>query len=199
MVYSYFSATIYCFNFYFLLVRITKVITKVGDNGKTNLGDGSFVSKSSYRVCAFGSIDNLNSFIGWVSVISNSTLQNKLKNIQQDLFNIGGELSIPDENLNLIKINRLAWLESEINVINKKLPPLKEFILPNGSELCTRIHIARTQCRNAERDLVKLSEKEEIPSLHNKYLNRLSDYFFVLAREVQLESNDNEIHWDHKK
>ena len=199
MVYSYFSATIYCFNFYFLLVRITKVTTKVGDNGKTNLGDGSFVSKSSYRVCAFGSIDNLNSFIGWVSVISSSTLQNKLKNIQQDLFNIGGELSIPDENLNLIKINRLAWLESEINVINKKLPPLREFILPNGSELCTRIHIARTQCRNAERDLVKLSEKEEIPSLHNKYLNRLSDYFFVLAREAQLESNNNEIHWDHKR
>lgn len=199
MVYSYFSATIYCFNFYFLLVRITKVTTKIGDNGKTNLGDGSFVSKSSYRVCAFGSIDNLNSFIGWVSVISSSTLQNKLKNIQQDLFNIGGELSIPDENLNLIKINRLAWLESEINVINKKLPPLKEFILPNGSELCTRIHIARTQCRNAERDLVKLSEKEEIPSLHNKYLNRLSDYFFVLAREAQLESNNNEIHWDHKR
>ena len=180
-------------------MRITKVTTKVGDNGKTNLGDGSFVSKSSYRVCAFGSIDNLNSFIGWVSVISSSTLQNKLKNIQQDLFNIGGELSIPDENLNLIKINRLAWLESEINVINKKLPPLKEFILPNGSELCTRIHIARTQCRNAERDLVKLSEKEEIPSLHNKYLNRLSDYFFVLAREAQLESNINEIHWDHKR
>ena len=199
MVYSYFSAIIYCFNFYFLLVRITKVTTKVGDNGKTNLGDGSFVSKSSYRVCAFGSIDNLNSFIGWVSVISSSTLQNKLKNIQQDLFNIGGELSIPDENLNLIKINRLAWLESEINVINKKLPPLKEFILPNGSELCTRIHIARTQCRNAERDLVKLSEKEEIPSLHNKYLNRLSDYFFVLAREAQLESNNSEIHWDHKR
>ena len=180
-------------------MRITKVTTKVGDNGKTNLGDGSLVSKSSYRVCAFGSIDNLNSFIGWVSVISSSTLQNKLKNIQQDLFNIGGELSIPNENLNLIKINRLAWLESEINVINKKLPPLKEFILPNGSELCTRIHIARTQCRNAERDLVKLSEKEEIPSLHNKYLNRLSDYFFVLAREAQLESNNNEIHWDHKR
>ena len=199
MVYSYFSAAIYCFNFYFLLVRITKVTTKVGDNGKTNLGDGSFVSKSSYRVCAFGSIDNLNSFIGWVSVISSSTLQNKLKSIQQDLFNIGGELSIPDENLNLIKINRLAWLESEINVINKKLPPLKEFILPNGSELCTRIHIARTECRNAERDLVKLSEREEVPPLHNKYLNRLSDYFFVLAREVQLESNDNEIHWDHKR
>ena len=199
MVYSYFSAAIYCFNFYFLLVRITKVTTKVGDNGKTNLGDGSFVSKSSYRVCAFGSIDNLNSFIGWVSVISSSTLQNKLKNIQQDLFNIGGELSIPNENLNLIKINRLAWLESEINVINKKLPPLKEFILPNGSELCTRIHIARTECRNAERDLVKLSEREEVPLLHNKYLNRLSDYFFVLAREAQLESNNNEIHWDHKR
>ena len=114
-------------------MRITKVTTKVGDNGKTNLGDGSLVSKSSHRVSAFGSIDNLNSFIGWVSVISSSTLQNKLKNIQQDLFNIGGELSLPDENLNLIKINRLAWLESEINVINKKLPPLKEFILPNLS------------------------------------------------------------------
>ena len=173
MVYPYFSATIYCLNIYFLLVRITKVTTKIGDNGKTNLGDGSFVSKSSHRVCAFGSIDNLNSFIGWASVVSSSTLQNKLKKIQQDLFNIGGELSLPNESLNLIKVNRLEWLESEINHINKKLPPLREFILPNGNELCTRIHIARTECRNAERDLVKLSESEKVPPLHNKYLNRL--------------------------
>ena len=199
MVYPYSSATIYCLNIYFLLVRITKVTTKIGDNGKTNLGDGSFVSKSSHRVCAFGSIDSLNSFIGWASVVSSSTLQNKLKKIQQDLFNIGGELSLPNESLNLIKVNRLEWLESEINHINKKLPPLKEFILPNGNELCTRIHIARTECRNAERDLVKLSESEKVPPLHNKYLNRLSDYFFVLARAVHLDSNDNEIIWDHKK
>ena len=96
-------------------------------------------------------------------------------------------------------MNRLEWLESEINHINKKLPPLKEFILPSGSELCTRIHIARTECRNAERDLVRLSENEEIPSLHNKYLNRLSDYLFVLARKVQMKSNEKEIHWDHKR
>ena len=199
MVYSYSSAIIYCSNFYFLLVRITKVTTKIGDKGQTNLGDGSFVSKSSYRVCAFGSIDNLNSFLGWVSVISSSSLKSKLKKIQQDLFNIGGELSLPNKNLNLIKMNRLEWLESEINLINKKLPPLKEFILPSGSELSTRIHIARTECRNAERDLVRLSENEEIPSLHNKYLNRLSDYLFVLARKVQMKSNEKEIHWDHKR
>ncbi len=199
MVGSYSSAIVHNYNFYILLVRITKVTTKIGDNGKTNLGDGSFVSKSSQRVCAFGSIDNLNSFVGWVSVLAKSNLQKDLMKIQQDLFNIGGELSIPDKNLNLFKLNRLQWLESQINEMNKKLPPLQEFILPNGTELCTRIHIARTECRNAERDLVKLSEKEEIPHLHKKYMNRLSDYFFVLARSVHLETNNDEIHWEHKK
>ena len=180
-------------------MRITKVTTKTGDKGQTSLGDGRIVSKSNERICAFGSIDNLNSFLGWVLVVSDLKIQKDLIKIQQDLFNIGGELSLPNKSLNLIKLNRLKWLESKINRINKKLPPLKEFILPNGTELCTRIHIVRTQCRNTERDLVRLSEREKIPVLYIKYLNRLSDYFFVLARKVQIEKNIEEIHWEHKK
>ena len=179
-------------------MRITKVTTKTGDKGKTSLGDGSLVSKSHERICAFGSIDNLNSYIGWASVIVTPELLKDLMKIQQDLFNLGGELSLPLDTLNLLKIDRLKWLENEIQKINLNLPELKEFILPRGNELCTRIHILRTECRNAERDLVKLDEIENGPSLHIKYLNRLSDYFFVLARKIQFETNNNEIHWDHK-
>ncbi len=180
-------------------MRITKVTTKAGDKGKTNLGDGSLVSKSNERICSFGSIDNLNSYIGWASVIATQDLLKDLMEIQQDLFNLGGELSLPLETINLLKIDRLKWLETEIQKININLPELKEFILPRGNELCTRIHIIRTECRNAERDLVKLYEIESGPILHIKYLNRLSDYFFVLARKIQFEVNNNEIHWDHKK
>ena len=180
-------------------MRITKVTTKTGDKGKTSLGDGRLVSKSNERICAFGSIDNLNSYIGWVSVIATPELLKDLMKIQQDLFNLGGELSVPLDALNLLKIDRLNWLEAEIEKINSNLPELKEFILPIGNELCTRVHILRTECRNAERDLVKLDEKENGISLHIKYLNRLSDYFFVLARKIQYETNNDEIHWDHKK
>ena len=180
-------------------MRITKVTTKTGDKGQTSLGDGSIVSKSNSRICAFGSIDSLNSYIGWVMVVAFPELSRNLISIQQDLFNLGGELSLPQKTLNLLKSTRLNWLESEIEKMNKTLPELKEFILPNGNELCTRIHILRTECRNAERDLVMLKEKENVPSLHIKYLNRLSDYLFVLARKIQLEAKDAEIFWKHEK
>ncbi len=180
-------------------MRITKVTTKIGDNGKTSLGNGKLVSKSSERICAFGSIDNLNSYIGWASVIANPVTSEDLMKIQQDLFNLGGELSMPQNSLNLLKAERLNWLESNIKKINLQLPELKEFILPRGNELCTRIHILRTECRNTERDLVKLMELESGSSLHIKYINRLSDYFFVLARKIQLETCNDEIYWDHEK
>ena len=199
MVHTCLSSIIFSCNLDFLLMRITKVTTKAGDKGKTNLGDGSLVSKSNERICSIGSIDNLNSYIGWASVIATQDLLKDLMEIQQDLFNLGGELSLPLETMSLLKIDRLKWLETEIQKINSNLPELKEFIIPRGSELCTRIHIIRTECRNAERDLVKLYEIESGPILHIKYLNRLSDYFFVLARKIQFEVNNNEIHWDHKK
>ena len=180
-------------------MRITKVTTKAGDKGSTSLGDGSFVSKSNARISAFGSIDALNSYLGWTSVIASSTIREDFVLIQQDLFNMGGELSLPTEDLNLLKDDRLHWLEREIDKINETLPVLKEFILPRGNELCTRIHICRTECRNTERDLVKLNEVEKTSPLHLKYINRLSDYFFVLARSVNLDSKKDEIHWDHEK
>ena len=180
-------------------MRITKVTTKTGDKGTTSLGDGSFVSKSNVRISAFGSIDTLNSYLGWTSVIASSNIRKNLMLIQQDLFNMGGELSLPKKDLDLLKNDRLLWLEKEIDDINKTLPLLKEFILPRGNELCTRIHISRTECRNTERDLVKLNEVENIAPLHLKYINRLSDYFFVLARSVNLDSKKDEIHWAHEK
>ena len=93
----------------------------------------------------------------------------------------------------------MEWLESEIDNLNEELPPLKEFILPGGSELSARIHISRTETRNTERELVLLNESEKIPELHIQYLNRLSDYFFVLARSISITEKHEEIQWNHQK
>ena len=151
------------------------------------------------RVNTLGSIDHLNSILGWVVCTAKSITKTNLEAIQQDLFNLGGEISMPDTELNLLKEERIFWLESEINKLNSELPPLEEFILPGGSELTARIHIARSECRNTERDLVTLFETENAKSTHLQYLNRLSDYLFVLARKLMMSVNEPEIQWNHKK
>ncbi|MFL2983404.1 MAG: cob(I)yrinic acid a,c-diamide adenosyltransferase [Candidatus Neomarinimicrobiota bacterium] len=180
-------------------MRITKVTTKTGDAGETGLGNGSRVSKNSLRVHTMGSIDELNSFIGWARVEANKIVDKLLDSIQQDLFNMGGELSIPDMEMNLLTDSRLQWLDDQTDDYNKKMPPLDEFILPGGNELSSRLHILRTKCREAERKLIGLSEEEFIPDLHKKYLNRLSDLFFVLARYVKSNQEIEEISWNYKK
>jgi cob(I)alamin adenosyltransferase len=179
------------------LMRVSKVITKSGDGGQTGLGDGRRVSKTDIRIQAIGSMDYLNSLLGWAMVVARSPVKNDLERIQQDLFDLGGELAMPGIELQLLSAERLNWLEHETEKLNESLPPLKEFILPGGTELSARIHIVRTACRNTERDIVALAETKEDSDLHKIFLNRLSDYLFVLARKVQMDEGTNEIKWDH--
>tara|TARA_X000000368_G_C23038594_1_gene715768 strand:- start:513 stop:1052 length:540 start_codon:yes stop_codon:yes gene_type:complete len=176
-------------------VRITKVTTKTGDKGKTALADGSRVNKDSLRVHCLGSIDELNSFIGFAAVLLPVKPKIDLKSIQNDLLNIGAEISIPNSDRNFLDQDRINYLEKEIQLINKELPPLKEFILPGGDDLCSRVHIARSICRRSERDLVMLNNEEQISPEILQYINRLSDYLFVLARLISRSSDGKEIQW----
>tara|TARA_B100000959_G_scaffold119797_1_gene125877 strand:- start:1554 stop:2096 length:543 start_codon:yes stop_codon:yes gene_type:complete len=180
-------------------MRITKVTTKTGDSGETGLGNGERVSKNNIRVHAMGSIDKLNSIIGWTRTLANANIDKTLGLIQQDLFNIGGELAIPEVEMNLLEESRLEWLDMLTDQYNEKLPPLDEFILPGGNEFSSRLHISRAECRETERTLIGLSEQEYVSDLHKKYLNRLSDLFFVIARIVMSDQKIEEISWDYNK
>ena len=126
-------------------MRITKVTTKTGDAGETGLGNGERVSKNSPRVHAMGSIDKLNSIIGWARTLTAEDTFDILGLVQQDLFNIGGEIAIPDVEMNLLDESRVVWLDSLTDQYNEQLSPLNEFILPGGTELSSRLHISRTR------------------------------------------------------
>ncbi len=193
------DALIYCCNVLVFYMRITKVTTKTGDTGETGLGNGERVSKNSPRVHTMGSIDKLNSIIGWARTLTSKDTFDILGLVQQDLFNMGGEIAIPDVEMNLLDESRVGWLDSLTDHYNEQLPPLNEFILPGGNELSSRLHISRTECREAERNLIALSEDEFVSSTHKKYLNRLSDFFFVLARAVSSNANIEEISWEYEK
>ncbi|MED5256942.1 MAG: cob(I)yrinic acid a,c-diamide adenosyltransferase [Candidatus Neomarinimicrobiota bacterium] len=177
-------------------MRITKVTTKTGDKGKTALGDGSRVNKDSLRIHCLGSIDELNSSIGLASVMLPVKPIIDLKSVQNDLLNIGAEISMPGSKKKFLNKDRILFLEKEIESINKDLPPLEEFILPGGNDLCSRVHMARSICRRAERDLVSLNSKEQISPEVLKYINRLSDYLFVVARLLIQISDSDEIQWN---
>ena len=194
------NATFYHSQLVILWMRITKVTTKTGDAGKTGLGTGQRVRKDHPRIMFLGELDHLNSIIGWViSACGNKELAKPLKNIQQDIFNIGADMSLPERDANLLKKERLTNLETQIESIANKLPPLKEFILPGGSELVSRIHIARTSCRNTERAMISIFDNEGIDELHGKYINRLSDYLFSLARLVKYNEGVKDEHWTLEK
>ena len=165
-------------------MRITKVTTKTGDKGTTRLGTNELVSKSSLEIHVLGDLDELSSVLGLVKVAcSTEELQTRIENIQNDLFNLGGEVSLGNSGDELLKVERIEFLEKEIESINEKLPPLKEFLLPGENELSSKIHHARSVCRRAERSLVALMEKKSYRHIWIQYLNRLSDYLFVLARQ----------------
>ena len=200
MVDTYTNTAIYNCKLVVFRMRITKVTTKTGDAGKTSLGTGERVRKDHPRVNALGDLDYLNSVIGWtVSPFSDSQIGRELKKIQQDIFNISGDISLPDSESVLLKKERIKDIEDHIDIITNKLPPLKEFILPGGSELISRLHIARTSCRNAERSLISMYGNENLNQLHAKYMNRLSDYLFLLARLVKHNEGVKEEHWDLEK
>ncbi len=167
-------------------MRITRVYTRTGDKGTTGLVDGSRVSKADIRVDAYGDVDELNSLLGLVRVnLADQELDGVLAIIQNDLFTLGADLASPIS-INVPRVQQLAidTLENWADLYLENLPALKEFILPGGCESGALMHIARTVSRRAERRVVALGEIQEINPLIIAYLNRLSDLFFVLAREI---------------
>lgn len=178
-------------------MRISKVTTKSGDKGKTSLGNGERVSKSHPFIILLGDIDELNSQLGnAITVCKAETIVSDLQLIQQDLFNLGGEISVQSSDTMLIGEGRIEFLEERIDEYNQNLKPLKEFILPGGDEFCSRIHLARSVCRRAERSCVEIMDTLKENNIWLPYLNRLSDYLFVLARYISSEQGAEEILWD---
>ena len=161
--------------------RLSKIVTKTGDDGSTGLASGQRVSKADDIIEAIGSIDELNSSIGMVrSVCVNPELDGELTQLQHNLFNCGGDLCL--EGSVLISQQQITDMEQAIEKTNQKLAPLKNFILPGGSEITSRLHMARSFCRRAERVLVKASQQHEFNPLLKVFINRLSDWLFVVAR-----------------
>jgi cob(I)alamin adenosyltransferase len=160
-------------------VRLTRIYTRGGDAGETSLGDGSRVSKREPRVAALGDVDELNSFVGWALVAAPEAA--RLQRIQNELFDLGADLSVPGSVEGRLRIEQTAVdrLEREIDEVNAALEPLTSFVLPGGSELAARLYIARAVCRRAERSVLAV---EDVSPLVAVYLNRLSDLLFVLAR-----------------
>ena len=178
--------------------RLTKIATRTGDAGETGLGDGSRVSKASARIHALGDIDELNSALGVLLAEElPAALRDALQQVQQDLFDLGGEVSIPGHAL--LKPAQVGQLDALLETHNSGLPPLKEFILPGGSRAAAAAHLARTVCRRAERSLVALGRKEKVGDAARRYLNRLSDLLFVLGRVLNRAAGRDDVQWRHRK
>jgi cob(I)alamin adenosyltransferase len=177
-----------------------KIYTKTGDKGQTSLIGGSRVPKHHVRIEAYGTVDELNSWVGLVSSFkTEAEVDVLLHEVQNQLFNIGSLLaSTPDSKMNLPKVSESAIeaLEKEIDRMELNLQPLKNFILPGGSTEIAQIHVCRCVCRRAERLVVALSESEVVDELAIKFLNRLSDYLFILGRYHAAKNKVDEILWN---
>ena len=178
--------------------RLSKIATRTGDAGMTGLGDGSRVEKDHLRVCAMGDVDELNSEIGVLMTEEMpADLQNAFRElflrVQHDLFDLGGELCIP--NYTLLKPEQVAQLDIWLDQYNKTLPPLTEFILPGGTRAAAQAHVCRTVCRRAERSIVRVGWVEPLHEAPRQYVNRLSDLLFVLARVLNRVSGGQDVLW----
>ena len=184
------------------MVTLNKIYTKTGDEGHTSLGNGKRTEKYALRVTAYGSVDELNSNVGLAAQYTNATLSKELKKIQNDLFDLGADLCKPisseinDKPVSELRIleAQVTRLEKEIDTMNSNLKPLKSFVLPGGCLSASHLHLCRTVCRRAERYTVELSSKEIINTETLKYLNRLSDWFFVAAR-CENENGETDTLW----
>ncbi|HKQ30478.1 MAG TPA: cob(I)yrinic acid a,c-diamide adenosyltransferase [Burkholderiales bacterium] len=174
--------------------RLSKIYTRTGDDGSTGLGDGTRVAKDSARVEAYGTVDELNSVLGVLLAHGvPPDIVAHLADVQNELFDLGGELCIPDRRtMTQTPIDRL---EKQLDRLNEQLSPLKEFILPGGSATAAYCHIARTVCRRAERRVIALARTKNVNPLAIAYLNRLSDYLFVLARHLNKSAGHADILW----
>jgi cob(I)alamin adenosyltransferase len=175
--------------------RLSKIYTRTGDAGTTGLGDGTRVAKDSLRVAAMGDVDELNSIIGILQTDAlDPSIHGVLQAIQHDLFDLGGELCMP--NYAMIKAERVTALENTLDAWNESLTPLKEFILPGGSRAAAYCHLARTVCRRAERTMTTLNTQEKITDISLQYINRLSDLLFVLCRILNKNAGVPDVLWN---
>jgi len=178
--------------------RLSKIYTRTGDDGTTGLGDGTRVAKDSARVTAYGTVDEANSAIGvLLAAALPDEIRDQLISIQHQLFDLGGELCIPGHAaIDDVDVERLEqWLDAH----NADLPPLKDFILPGGGEAAARCHLARTIVRRAERETVTLARHDAVRPQAIRYLNRLSDLLFVLARVLARAEGQGEVLWNHER
>ncbi len=174
--------------------RLSQIATRTGDNGTTGLGNNQRVSKNSLRVHAMGDVDELNSHIGVLLCEDMAPdVRELLVEIQHQLFNLGGELSIPG--FELLKTEAVAELDAALERYNAQLPKLQEFILPAGNRAAAQAHVCRTVARRAEREVVALGNEEALNDTPRQYLNRLSDLMFVLARVLNRMNGGDDVYW----
>lgn len=178
--------------------RLTKIATRTGDGGETGLGDGRRVAKDSARIQALGDVDELNCALGLLLAEElPQQMRSALSLVQQDLFDLGGELSIPGHAM--LAADKIAELDRLLDEWNAGLPPLKEFILPGGSRAAAAAHLARTVCRRAERSVVALGRSEKVTAQARQYLNRLSDLLFVAGRALNRHAGRDDVQWRHER
>ena len=180
------------------MILIDRVVTRGGDKGQTSLGDGTRVPKDALRVDAYGTVDEANAIIGVLraTVTDDATTHTFLGRIQNDLFDVGADLCVPGESGDRLRLTDApsAALEAEIAALNTTLAPLKSFVLPGGSLAAAHAHVARTVTRRAERLVVSLAAAETVNPAVIRYLNRLSDYLFVLARHLNAQAG-GDVEW----
>jgi len=174
--------------------RLSTIVTRTGDDGTTGLGDGTRTAKQSLRIAAMGDIDELNSHLGLlIAQDLPPQVREDLVDIQHDLFDLGGELSLPGRTL--LAARAVARLDERLAHYNAALPRLAEFILPGGCASAAQAHVCRTVCRRAERSLVALAAGEPVSEAARQYCNRLSDLLFVLARTLNRAAGGGEPQW----
>lgn len=191
-----------------MAIRITRVYTRTGDNGTTALVGGARVEKDSIRIESYGTIDELNAIVGLARVYNEEKLDESsahqkldsiLRQIQQQLFDLGSELATPSDitydGMHRVSNDEVLAIEAQIDECQQDLEPLKSFILPGGGKIGAQLHQCRTVCRRAEREILRLSRQESVNASLLKYVNRLSDLFFVLARWVAKNTGEKEYLW----
>ena len=169
------------------MVQLTRIYTRSGDKGRTSLGDGTRRKKSDVRFETIGNVDEVNAYCGLIAVDLPIQLQKLIMRIQNDLFDLGADLAVPQGDALRMGSAQVEFLEEQIDIFNDVLSPLNSFVLPGGTKASALMHVARTVVRRAERSMVLLNEYGLVNSNALKYLNRLSDLFFVLSRHL----NDN--------
>lgn len=178
--------------------RLSKIVTRTGDSGTTGLATGDRVSKASLRIHAIGEVDELNCQLGVLLTLTlPDAVRATLARVQNELFNLGGELAMPPEVL--MGEADISRLESDVTALNETLPPLKEFVLPGGNPAAAVAHLARAVARRLERALWTLHDSEPLSPLSLRYANRLSDYLFTAARTLARQDGGQEVQWQHQR